>query len=73
MNIKNILIIGLALLISVALLFFTPKTKVMSPQSVYRVYLAGKSVGLIEDKEDLDQYIDKEQQSLNSHKVYLYY
>ena len=74
MNIKNILIIGIAILISVILLFFTPKTKVMSPQSVYRVYLAGKSVGLIEDKEDLDQYIDKEQQSLkdkyNADKVY---
>ena len=74
MSIKNIIIICLALLVSLIVLFFTPQTKIMEPQSVYRVYLSGKSVGLIEDKVALDQYIDQEQQSLkdkyNADKVY---
>lgn len=45
-----------------------------SPQQLYRVYLKGKSLGLIESKKDLEEYIDKEQNLLkkkyNVKKVY---
>ena len=33
-------------------------------KQVYRVYLEGKSLGLIESKKDLENYIDKEQQMI---------
>lgn len=34
------------------------------PQTVYRVYLKGKSLGLIKSKKALEEYIDKEQEHL---------
>lgn len=44
-------------------------------KKVYRVYLDGKSLGLIESKEDLEEYINKEQESLkqkyNVDKIYV--
>ena len=51
-------------------------TKVsLEPKTVYRVYLKGKSLGVIESKEDLEQYIDKKQQEIkkkyNVKKVYV--
>ena len=64
MNYKVIITIILALVISTVLVFFIPKKETIEPKSVYRVYLAGKSIGLIEDKDSLDTYIDNEQQSL---------
>ena len=45
------------------------------PKEVYRVYLEGKSLGLIESKKDLEEYIDKEQASIKKKydvsKVYI--
>ena len=45
------------------------------PQTVYRVYLKGKSIGLIKSKKDLEEYIDKEQEHLKKkyqvNKVYI--
>ncbi len=74
MNIKKIITILIALVISLILVFIIPKEQTTTPKSVYRVYLAGKSVGLINNKEDLNEYIDKEQQELkdkyNADKVY---
>ena len=64
MNYKVIITIILALVISTILVFFIPRKETTEPKSVYRVYLAGKSIGLIEDKDSLDTYIDNEQQSL---------
>jgi len=64
MNFKNVLIISIAAIVSFVILFFTPNTKALEPQNVYRVYLAGKSIGLVEDATALDQYIDNEQQML---------
>lgn len=51
-------------------------TKVsLEPKTVYRVYLKGKSLGIIESKDELEKYIDKEQkeikQKYNVKKVYL--
>ena len=44
-------------------------------KKVYRVYLDGKSLGLIESKDDLEEYINKEQESLkqkyNVKKIYV--
>ena len=64
MNFKNFLIIIIALLISIVLIFITPPQEEKNPNKVYRVYLAGKSIGLIKDKDSLNTYIDKEQQVL---------
>lgn len=45
-----------------------------TPKTVYHVYLEGKSIGLVKSKKALEQYIDKEQQTLkekyNVKKVY---
>lgn len=45
------------------------------PQTVYRVYLKGKSIGLIKSKKALEEYIDKEQEHLKKKykvdKVYI--
>ena len=45
-----------------------------TPHNVYRVYLKGKSIGLIESKEDLENYINKKQSEIkkkyNVDKVY---
>ena len=74
MNIKTIITIIVALIISLIIIFITPIEETITPKNVYRVYLAGKSVGLIDDKDSLDEYIDKEQQTLkdkyNADKVY---
>ena len=59
---KKILIIGIALAVSAALVLYIPSPKAKNPQDVYRVYLKGTSLGLIENKEELEQYIDKEQE-----------
>ena len=34
------------------------------PQNLYRIYLKGKSLGIIESKKELEEYIDKEQESI---------
>ena len=39
---------------------FTNKTT--SPKTLYRVYLEGKSLGLIKSKNNLENYIDKKQE-----------
>ena len=74
MNYKIVITVIIALVISTVLVFIIPKEETINPKSVYRVYLAGKSVGLIEDKDSLDAYIDNEQQTLkekyNADKVY---
>ena len=52
---------------------FTKKT--FAPQPVYRVYLKGKSLGIISSKEELEEYINKKQaevkQKYGVEKVYL--
>ena len=47
---------------------FTNKTT--SPKTLYRVYLEGKSLGLIKSKNNLENYIDKKQEEIkNKYKV----
>ena len=65
----------LLLLIIFSMTFTTGFTKMtLKPQNVYRVYLKGKSLGLIKSKEDLETYIDNKNAEIkkkyNVNKVY---
>jgi len=65
----------LCLLLSV-IAITTGFTKISDkPQTLYRVYLKGESLGLIESKRELEEYIDKEQDEIkkkyNVKKVYV--
>lgn len=54
---------------------FTTAFSSQNPKTLYRVYLKGKSIGLIESKEALENYIDKKQNEIKEkfgvNKVYL--
>ena len=52
------------LLIPITLCSLGMKKLEMTPKTVYRVYLEGKSIGLIRSKKALEEYIDKEQEHL---------
>lgn len=66
MKIKNISSIVFALIISFIAIIFTSNisNKQNMPIEGYRVYLDGETIGLIRSKEELENYIDKQQQSL---------
>lgn len=78
MDKKNILIVIIVFLLSCLLLVIgsNPNTlsakilglesKIESPKQLYNVYLAGKSIGIIESKETLENYIDEKQQELKN-------
>ena len=59
---KKILLCSLLAFSSI--IFFGMKKLNTTPKTVYRVYLGGKSIGLIKSKDDLEKYIDKEQETL---------
>lgn len=66
---KQINIGGILLIIlTIALLFVIGYTRInpSNPKTAYIVYLGGKNIGLIEDKDDLYNIIDKEQESIKS-------
>lgn len=82
MNYKTILYTAIAFGISL-LLVFIPKNQIDEESAalaigqanlVYRVYLEGKSIGIIESKDDLETYIDQVQSAIkkkyNVEKVY---
>lgn len=74
MNKKVGIYISIALVISILCVAFTHENKKYEPKEVYRVYLKGKSLGLIESKVQLENYIDEKQQKIkkkyNVDKVY---
>lgn len=75
-KIKDIIFIFIAIIISLlGVYFFNDNTSYYGAQQTYRVYLKGKSIALIKNKEDLENYIDHEQQELkdkyNVSKVYI--
>jgi len=74
MNHKTILYTILALVLSSSV-FFLGYKKTYDPQEVYRVYLDGESIGLIYSKDDLELYIDSEQENIKEKygvdKVYI--
>ena len=73
MNKKKIIITILLLLLTLTTTGFTKISKV--PKKVYKVYLQGKSIGLINSKESFENYIDKKQEEIkktyNVKKVYV--
>ncbi len=74
MNHKTVLYTIIALVISSSIFFFGYR-KSADPQEVYRVYLDGKSIGLIYSKDELENYIDNGEQEIkkkyNVDKVYI--
>ena len=74
MNKKSIVLTILAFFISLVLIFLGSKpttayTKYLginmkSPSELYRIYIAGKSIGVIRSKEELENYIDTKQQEI---------
>lgn len=74
MNHKAILYTILALVLSSGI-FFLGYRKVSDPQEVYKVYLDGEKIGLIYSKEELETYIDEEEESIKKEygveKVYI--
>ena len=75
MDNRSIVFVIAATLLSLGLVMCTTANTNKEPQEVYRVYLKGKSLGLIESKKSLEQYIDKEQESIKKKykvdKVYI--
>ena len=74
MNKKNR--IGILLML-ISIFFLTTGFTIISttPKTVYRVYLQGKSLGVIESKESFENYIDKKQEEVKKkykvNKVYV--
>ena len=71
MKIKELVAVFFALIISFGIVYMTnrPLTN-KEPISCYRVYLEGKSLGLITSKDELNDYINKQQEKLkNQYKV----
>lgn len=65
MKIKDVLAICLAIIISFGLVYITNRPIAnKEPIPCYRVYLEGKSIGLITSKDELNDYINKQQEKL---------
>lgn len=56
--------IFISCILSLGLIIGLPESKSSVPKDVYRVYLKGESLGLIESKAKLERYIDQGQQIL---------
>lgn len=56
----------ISIIISGALIYFLPNKNINEPKDVYRVYLKGKSLGLISSKTELENYIDKNQKKIKN-------
>lgn len=63
MKLKTIIYTIIALVISCTI-FFTSYAKKISPNTLYHVYLSGKTIGYIESKKDLEDYIDKKEEEI---------
>ena len=75
MKIKDILVVFFALVVSFALVYVTNRpVSSKDPTPCYRVYLEGKSIGLITSKDELNNYINKQQKMLKEqYKVDMVY
>ncbi|MBQ6817521.1 MAG: G5 domain-containing protein, partial [Bacilli bacterium] len=64
---KNIFLIIIAIIVSLAMVIYQGQSKKNNePIIAYRVYLEGKDIGLIKSKDELDEYINKKQESLKN-------
>ncbi len=74
MKIKTVLFCILAVLLS-SFVFFIGKDNTNDPQELYHVYLDGKSIGHIYSKNELEKYIDNEEENIKEEykvdKVYI--
>jgi len=72
-NKLNLTSFNILLIIILLTVGFT--NRLSSPKTLYRVYLEGKSLGLIESKKELEEYINKKKQKIkkkyNVKKVYV--
>ena len=74
MNKKTIIFTALAIVIS-SMVFLCGYKEVKVPKLVYKVYLEGEEIGIINSKEELESYINQEQDEIKDKygvdKVYL--
>ena len=63
MNKKDLLLVFFSLILS-SLVFLVGYTRKAEPKELYRVYLKGETIGYIENKQLLEEYIDNEQYEL---------
>ena len=61
---KKIKIIAIIMIVLSAFLSVGFSFKIKAPKTVYRVYLKGKSLGIIKSKESLENYINKKQKQI---------
>ena len=62
---KYVFLIILAFAISILIVIFESTSYVFyEAQNIYRVYLNGKSLGIIENKKELEDYVNKKQQAI---------
>lgn len=75
MDKKVVIYIFISIILSFFFLVISDKNTSTDPKEVYRVYLKGKSLGIIDSKKDLEDYIDNEQTNIkkqyNVKKVYI--
>ena len=64
MNKRTIIYVILSIVISFLIIFYTTSTGAKEAKEVYRVYLKGKSLGLISSKSELENYIDNQQKKV---------
>ena len=62
---KTILYTIIALILSAGI-FFTTYTKISNPKDLYHVYLSGKTIGYIESKKELEDYINKKEEEIKA-------
>ena len=65
MNKKNLFFIIIAAIISSSI-FFVGYTNKTNPKNLYRVYLSGKTIGYINSKKKLEDYIDVKEAEIKS-------
>lgn len=65
MNKKNLFFIIIAAIISSSI-FFVGYTNKTNPKNLYRVYLSGKTIGYINSKKELEDYIDVKEAEIKS-------
>lgn len=61
---KKVKIIAIIMIVLSAFLSVGFSFKIKAPKTVYRVYLKGKSLGIIKSKTSLENYIDKKQKQI---------
>jgi len=64
MKYKNIIFVLIGVIVSLALVLVIDTKQIGNPIEAYQVYIDGETIGLINSKKELEEYIDKEQTEL---------